>query len=42
MGPWQSAPEEKVTNKIEETNLNHGHVTVNEETFNYKRVTRTK
>ena len=42
MGPRQSAPEQKETNKIEETNLGLGLVNVNEETFNFKTVTRTE
>ena len=41
MGPRQSAPEQKETNKIKEKTLNPGLVNVNEETFNFKRVTRT-
>ena len=42
MGPRQSAPEQKETNKIEEKNLGLGLVNVNEETFNFKTVTRTE
>ena len=40
MGPRQSAPEQKERNNIEETNLNLGLVKINEETFNFERVTR--
>ena len=42
MGPRLSleAPEQKETNKIQETNLNLGLVNANEEPFSFKRVNR--
>ena len=40
MGPWQSVSEEKEINKIEEINVNLRLVNVNEDTFNFKSVTR--